>query len=108
MVPALVELIVAMVGLAVLIGLMRWTFGTGKGGPAPRVEDPDDPTGFGLLEEISVVPTAAAAELLRSRLAAQRVRATIRRDPDGSAHRILVFPTDVVTARLVLSRGALG
>jgi hypothetical protein len=107
LVPALLELVSAMLGLGLLIALMRWTFGTGKGGPAPRVEDPDDPTGFGLLEEVSVVPTATAAEVLRSRLGAQGIRATVSR-AEGGGYRLLVFPDDAVPARVVLSRGALG
>ncbi len=91
-------------GGLVLMGLLilglRWTFGTGNGHPAPRVPDPDDPTGDGLLEEVSRVPTATAAEVLRSRLGRAGIRATIGRV--DSSYRLLVFTDDLVPAKLVL------
>jgi hypothetical protein len=96
-------------GLAMMVGLLlalRWTFGTGRNQPAPPVADPDDPTGFGLLEEVSVVPTEAAAEVLRSRLLAAGIRATVAR-AQGGGYRLLVFRDDLVPARVVLSRNAL-
>lgn len=104
--PSLIVLLGALVMLGVLAIALRWTFGTGRNLPNPRVVDPDDPTGYGLLEEVSRVPTAAAAEVLCSRLAAARIRATISR-VDGGGYRLLVFPGDLVDARIVLSRGAL-
>ncbi len=92
--------------LMVLLGLMlRWTFGTGRNQPGPRIPDPDDPTGDGLLEEVSRVPTDTAAAVLRGRLREAGIRATVARD--GAAYRLLVFPADVPNARVVLSRGAL-
>lgn len=92
--------------LIVLLGLMlRWTFGTGRNQPGPRIPDPDDPTGDGLLEEVSRVPTEPAAAVLRGRLREAGIRATVSRD--GPAYRLLVFPSDVPNARVVLSRGAL-
>jgi hypothetical protein len=89
----------AMLGLLVL-GL-RWTWGTGRNQPGPRIPDPDDPTGDGLLEEVSRVPTEAAAQVLRTRLAAAGIRATVGRTPDGG-HRLLVFRADMVNAKIVL------
>lgn len=92
--------------LMVLLGVMlRWTFGTGRNQPGPRVVDPDDPTGDGLLEEVSRVPTEPAAAVLRGRLRDAGIRATVARD--GPAYRLLVFPADLPNARVVLSRGAL-
>ncbi len=94
-------------GLIMMLGLilaLRWTWGTGKDLPAPRVVDPDDPTGDGLLEEVSRVPTEPAAQVLRERLARNGIRATVARRPDG--YGVLVFRADLVTAKLVLSRGA--
>lgn len=94
-------------GLAMMGAMMlalRWTFGTGKNQPGPRIPDPDDPTGDGLLEEVSRVPTESAAQVLRSRLGGAGIRATVGRT-DG-AFRLLVFPDDLVSARVVLSRGA--
>lgn len=95
-------------GLIMMVALafaLRWTFGTGKELPGPRVVDPDDPTGDGLLEEVSRVPTEPAAQVLRSRLLKNGIRATVG-TLDGS-YRLLVFRDDLVTAKLVLSRGAL-
>lgn len=91
--------------MAGMILALRWTFGTGKNQPGPRIADPDDPTGDGLLEEVSRVPTGPAAQVLQSRLGAAGIRATIGRE-DGT-YRLLVFRDDVVNARVVLSRGAL-
>ena len=91
-------------GGLLLMGVMalalRWTFGTGKEHPNPRVPDPDDPTGDGLLEEVSRVPTEPAAQVLRSRLRANGIRATVGRADEG--YRLLVFPADLVNAKLVL------
>lgn len=95
-------------GLIMMLGLvfaLRWTWGTGKDLPAPRVIDPDDPTGDGLLEEVSRVPTEPAAQVLRSRLLANGIRATVGRLDDG--YRLLVFRDDLINAKVVLSRGAL-
>jgi hypothetical protein len=96
--------------MGVVVLALRWTFGTDRKIPTARLADPSDPTGFGLLEEVSRVPGPAAAEVLRGRLAAAGIRATVSRD-DGTAsagtYRILVFPDDLVAARVVLSRGAL-
>ncbi len=88
-----------------IVGL-RWTFGTGRDQPGPRVPDPDDPTGDGLLEEVSRVPTEPAAQILRSRLHAAGIRATVS-GADGG-YRLLVFPADLLDARVVLGRGAQG
>jgi hypothetical protein len=92
-------------GLIMTAGLafgLRWTWGTGRELPGPRVIDPDDPTGDGLLEEVSRVPTEPAARVLRNRLLDNGIRATVGR-LDG-AYRLLVFRADVVTAKLILSR----
>ena len=66
-------------------------------------DDPDDPMGSGLLEEVTRVPSETAAGLLRRRLAGQGIRATVARvDPEG--FRLLVFRDDLVNAKVVLSR----
>jgi hypothetical protein len=96
--------------MGVIILALRWTWGTGKSLPSARVADPDDPTGLGLLVEASRVPDPTAAEVLTSRLARAGIRATVRRDDDPAgvgAYRILVFPDDLKSARVVLSRGAI-
>ena len=88
--------------MLVLMLALRWTFGTGNQHPAPRVPDPDDPTGDGLLQEVSRVPTQTAAEVLRSRLGRAGIRATIGHTDSG--YRLLVFADDLVPAKLVLSQ----
>ena len=92
--------------LTLMIIALRWTFGTDRKVPTARLADPHDPDAFGLLEEVSRVPGAVAAEVLRGRLAAAGIRATLSRD--GPTYRILVFPDDLKAARVVLSRGSLG
>ncbi|MBW0114390.1 hypothetical protein [Pseudonocardia abyssalis] len=95
----------ALFGGLIMMGVMalalRWTFGTGRDQPGPRIPDPDDPTGNGLLEEVSRVPTEPAAQVLRARLRGAGIRATVGRVDDG--YRLLVFPKDLVDAKLVLA-----
>ena len=86
--------------MLVLMLALRWTFGSGNQYPAPRTPDPEDPTGDGLLQEVSRVPTQTAAEVLRSRLGRAGIRATIGRANEG--YRLLVFADDLVPAKLVL------
>ncbi|MDT7581436.1 MAG: hypothetical protein QOK35_2700 [Pseudonocardiales bacterium] len=94
--------------MGVIILALRWTWGTGKGLPASRVVDPDDPTGLGLLVEASRVVDPTSAAVLQARLARAGIRATVRRDDEpAGAYRILVFPADLKPARVVLSRGAI-
>ena len=99
-----------MLGALAVVGLMalalRWTWGTGKSVPTARLADPDDPTNFGLLEEVSRVPSPTAAEVLSSRLRGAGIRSTVSR-AEGGGYRLLVFPDDLVPAKIVLSRGAI-
>ena len=46
------------------------------------------------------MPTEAAAEVLRARLARAGIRATVGRAEDG--YRLLVFADDLVPAKLVI------
>lgn len=96
----LTMLIGAVLMLGIVLLALRWTFGTGRDLPAPHLPDPDDHTGDGLLTEVSRVPTEAAAQVLRTRLADAGIRATIGR-ADG-AFRLLVFPADLVDAKVVV------
>lgn len=88
----------ALMGL--LAVLLRWTWGTGR---HLHVPDPNDPTGDGLLTEVTRVATEAVAQRLRARLHAGGIRATIGRD--GAGYRLLVFPDDLVDAKVVLAGG---
>ncbi|MBN9737745.1 MULTISPECIES: hypothetical protein [unclassified Pseudonocardia] len=100
--------IVGLVVVLVAIGLLlRWTFGHQKNVTLPT-DDPDDPVATGLLTEVSRVPGKDAARILRDRLRAQGIRATITPGSDDrGGFALLVFPKDVPDARVVLSRGAL-
>ncbi len=100
--PSLVEYGGAALVLVLMVALLRWTFGTQNSRRVPT-DNPDDPMGSGLLEEVSRVPSETAASLLRRRLVGQGIRATVARaEPEG--YRVLVFPDDVVNAKVVLSR----
>jgi hypothetical protein len=91
--------------MGVLMLALRWTFGSGRSLPVPGLADPDDPTGDGLLQEASRVPTEAAAQVLLARLRTAGIRCTVGTGA-GGGYRLLVFPEDLVNARIVLSRGA--
>ena len=95
--PRLLASFGALVVMGLLAFALRWTWGTGKG---MHVPDPDDPTGQGLLEEVSRVPTEAAAQTLRARLTAAGIRATVSRD--AGLYRVLVFSENAGQAKLVL------
>ncbi|MCW0215287.1 MAG: hypothetical protein OJJ54_18175 [Pseudonocardia sp.] len=99
----IVELLGSLLAIGLVIALLRWTFGTNKTHPSPPSDDPDDPMGVGLLEQVSEAPTESAAQVLLGRLRAAGIRATIARPTeDAPGYRVLVFPQDAVTARLVL------
>ncbi len=95
--PLLALLLVALLG-----GLLRWTYGTHSQHVAPHT-DHAEAEDLGLLREVAVVPTVVAAEVLRQRLAADSIRATVRPTPDRTGHRILVFAKDEPDARVVLA-----
>ncbi len=101
--PSFVVVLGALVMAGVLFLLLRWTFGTGRDQVAPHLPDPDDPTGDGLLQEVTRTGDESAAGVLRSRLRAAGIRATIGKAEAG-AFRLLVFPRDAAAARDVLRR----
>jgi hypothetical protein len=98
---ALMDLLGGVMMLAVVMALLRWAVGTGRTLPNPKVVDPDDPTGDGLLVEVARLPTDAAAQVLQSRLRRTGIRATIRGD-EAYGFRLLVFDEDGPSARIVL------
>lgn len=97
--PLLALLVVALLG-----ALLRWTYGTHTQHVAPRCEDDADSDDLGLLREVAVVPTAEAAEVLRRLLSAGGIRATVRPTTDRTGHRLLVFAEDEPDARVVLAK----
>lgn len=101
--PRLLATFGGLVVMGLLALILRWTWGTGKD---QRLPDPDDPTGDGLLEEVTRAPTEAAAHALKSRLTDAGIRATVGRASGG--YRLMVFRDDVGTAKLVLLGGPHG
>ncbi|MEV1291486.1 hypothetical protein [Pseudonocardia sp. NPDC049635] len=98
--------VIGLVTALVLIGLLlRWTFGHQRNVKLPT-DDPDDPVATGLLTEVSRVPGLDAARVLRDRLRAAGIRATISQHEGGAGYALLVFPRDVEDAKVVLSRGS--
>ena len=93
--------ILSLIGGIVLVGVLglflRWTWGTGRN---LRLPDPNDPVGDGLLVEVARVPTHATAQVLRTRLTAAGIRATVGREQDS--YRLMVFREDADEAVLVL------
>jgi hypothetical protein len=87
----------AVVGLLIL--LLRWTFRRGHSlvAPVPRPGAPDD---YGLLVAVAEPASFAEAELIRQRLVAQGVRATLA--PTTQGPRVMVFPDEARVARALL------
>ncbi|MDX8145696.1 hypothetical protein SAMN04488564_103703 [Lentzea waywayandensis] len=80
--------------LGLLALVLRYFAGNDKR-PVPDL----DGTDFGLLNEVAVVPTEEAANVLVQKLKRNGVRATRSRN---APYRVMVFPADVANARLVL------
>ncbi|MFE9745411.1 hypothetical protein ACFYOT_10940 [Saccharothrix saharensis] len=79
-----------------LLGLVLfWAFGIDRRAVPDYTGDD-----FGLLTEVSAVPTPEAADVLARRLRAARIKVTVvRRD---GLHRLMVFPADAPDAKLLL------
>lgn len=91
--------IVALVVVLVLVLLLRWTFSRGRSVVARRPE-PGDEQDYGLLTAVAAPSTFVEAELLRRRLLAHGIRATLA--PTTTGPRVMVFPRDVPLAQEVL------
>lgn len=96
--PLLALLVVGLLG-----GLLRWTYGTHKQHVTPYSENDAVSDDLGLLREVAVVAGTESADVLRRRLAADGIRATVRPTGDGAGRRILVFAEDEPDARVVLA-----
>jgi hypothetical protein len=94
--PLLALLLVGLLG-----GFLRWTYGTHHQHVAPPSESDDGD--LGLLREVAVVADAETADVLRRRLAAGGIRATVRPTTDHVGRSILVFAKDELDARVVLT-----
>lgn len=92
--------LVSIVMLVVLSFLLRWTFARGRSLVA-RPGRSGEPTDYGLLVPVADPPTVIEAEIMRRRLEAAGVRATVA--PTTLGPRIMVFGTDEPRARAVLA-----
>jgi hypothetical protein len=92
---------VAFLAVALLVLLLRWTFRRGSSvvERAPRRGAASD---YGLLVPVAEPPTFAEAELIRARLVAQGIRATLAPTTEGP--RVLVFGEEASVARALLRK----
>jgi hypothetical protein len=94
-VTTLTPLLLLLVLFAFLALVLRWAFGNDRRAVPDYTGDD-----FGLLTEVTVVSSPAAAEVLAKRLRAARIKVTVvRRD---GLHRLMVFPADAPDAKLLL------
>jgi hypothetical protein len=91
--------VLALAAVGVLTLLLRWAFSSGSSlvERRPQVGGEGE---YGLLVPVAEPPTFIEAEVMRRRLVDAGVRATLAPTSDGP--RVLVFPEDVRTARIVL------
>ena len=88
-----------LLALLVIILLLRWTFSSG-GSLVARRSAPGAVDEYGLLVPVASPATYVEAELLRQRLMAHDIRATLA--PTTVGPRVMVWPKDVEIAREVL------
>ncbi|GGV08574.1 hypothetical protein GCM10010495_21600 [Kitasatospora herbaricolor] len=88
--------------MAVLVLLLRWTYGGGSSlvERRPRTGRPDE---YGLLVAVAAPPDAEQARRLAARLDAAGLRHTLVRTAEGP--RLMVWPADAEAARHLLRRG---
>jgi hypothetical protein len=79
--------------VGVLAAVLRWTYGSARAAPPVR-RDGD----FGLLREVTVVPSQGEANALRALLGDAGIRSTCVRAPDGGT-AVMVFEGDLEKAR---------
>lgn len=94
--------IVALAGLGILIGLLKWAFpskNTSLVPPRPKAGRDHE---YGLLVPIASPGTYIEGEMIRRQLEDGGVRANLTRTLDGP--RVMVFGADADRAREVLSR----
>ena len=91
--------IIAIGAVALLVVLLRWTFGRGHSLVA-RPSRPGAETEYGLLVPVASPPTFVEAEMIRARLVEAGVRATLA--PTTMGPRVMVFPEEEQAARALL------
>jgi hypothetical protein len=90
---------IALVVVAVLVLLLRWTFSHGRSVVERRPERGSSEE-YGLLEVVSAPATFVEAEVQRRTLVDAGIRATLAPTTDGP--RVMVFPDQAGLARQVL------
>ena len=91
--------LVAFAAVALLALLLRWTFARGHS-VVPRRPRSGTESEYGLLVPVAAPPTFVEAEMIRQRLLASGIRATLA--PTTQGPRVLVFPEEERTARALL------
>ena len=89
----------ALVAIGILVLVLRWAFGrsTSVIERPPLSGDPDQ---YGLLDSIASPGTYIEAEILRQRLEAGGVKATVAMTNDGP--RVMVWPEDRARAESIV------
>ena len=101
-VTGFVAIVVALLVVAFLVLMLRWTFGGPRiSGPAPDGKTSD----FGLLHEVAVANSAGEANALRAVLSDANIRSTTTDAGRGRVH-VLVFAADLEQARALVGPGA--
>lgn len=95
--------VVAIVVVAVLAGLSKWIFGSGRKRTAARaLAPPGVQIDTGLLRSVAELPHRTAAGPVRAMLSDAGIRSTIGVRGDGRV-QVLVFPDDEDRARRLVS-----
>lgn len=81
----------ALVAIGVLVLVLRWAFGRGSS-VVERPPQSGSPDQYGLLDAVASPGTYIEAEILRQRLEAGGVKATVAMTNDGP--RVMVWPDD--------------
>jgi hypothetical protein len=93
--------LIALIVVGVLALLLRWAFRRG-GSLVPRRPRPGDEHDYGLLVSIASPASYVEGEILRRRLVAAGVRATLAQTTAGP--RLMVWPQDEHVARSLLAQ----
>lgn len=95
--------VVAIVVVAVLAGVSKWVFGSGRRRTAARtLVPPGVQVDTGLLRSVAELPDRSAAGPVRATLSDAGIRSTVGVRGDGRV-QVLVFPDDEDRARRLVS-----
>lgn len=94
--------LLAFLGIGLMVMILRWAHSKKKVSLIERPTKPADPNDYGMLVPIAFPDNYAAGEILRSKLQASNIKATLTFTIDGP--RILVWPEDENIARQILAK----